>query len=130
MEPRDRGIKGEHDRRSARLMKGNGAQPPWVGPTATPCSVRVVDARTGDGLERKLSLAHLERHPLPLSQLLQRIAAALAAEPAVLHAAEGHMRLVGDGAVVHMHHSGLKPERETERFLHAVGEEPGRVTIR
>ena len=59
--------------------------------------------------EWKLPLPKLNRDPFHLGHFLDGITAAFAPEPAVLDAAKRYMRLIGDGAIVDVHHTGFEP---------------------
>src|SRR5262245_22420459 len=81
-------------------------------------------------LEGEGPLALLEVDPRKLGRRVHGGRAALAAEAAVLDAAEGRVRLIGDGAVVDMHHTGLELHREAERLLQIIGDDRGGQAIR
>src|SRR5260221_2854181 len=84
-------------------------------------------ARTSSNREGALSPLH--RDPFEFGHFFHRKATTLTTVTAVLDAAEWHVRLVPDRAVVEMDHPGIQPEREIKRLLHIIGNHARRKSV-
>src|SRR5713101_9214093 len=109
--------------RSVRWMRmpcSRGSKPLTVLPSRRferpPCRRH---ARTSSN--REGALPPLHRDPFEFGHFFHRKPTTLTTVTAVLDAPKRYMRLVRDGAVVEMDHSGIQPERKIEGLLHIIG---------
>src|SRR5215211_9079223 len=96
----------------------------WVKPSSATTSPSCTSSRTASAsgtisaispcLEGEGMRTALHRHPAELRELIDRGRPAEPAEPALLDAAERHLRLVGDRLVVDVDDPGLDLLRERE----------------
>src|SRR5690606_20465705 len=78
---------------------------------------------------RIVPTAALERDPAQLRELIDARTAAVTAEAARPDAAERHVRLVVDRAVVHVRHAGMQPASDGETALLVTGDDAGRQAV-
>src|SRR5690606_24852076 len=82
-----------------------------------------------DERRRIMPAAALERNPAQLRELLDAGPPAVATEPARSDAAERHVRLIVDRAVVDVRHAGVQPPRDREPALLVSRDDAGRQSV-